>query len=149
MPSQASDVDQFLDDLFNPVLDQLSDARSLAASIKGGSSKSKSVDDCESLDSRDFAKTIKGGVGRRVIEKTCDPATASNECPSQTGHVDTDDEQSLDIDMFAKTVKGGGRGVASQQQVRCRLFIFFSDHRCDSCFFPLLRGHISSENSTR
>ncbi|XP_049869603.1 unconventional myosin-XV [Pectinophora gossypiella] len=40
VPSQASDVDQFLDDLFSPVLDpnidELSDARSLAASIKGG-----------------------------------------------------------------------------------------------------------------
>ena len=39
VPSQASDVDQFLDDLFMPVLDgnldELSDARSLAASIKG------------------------------------------------------------------------------------------------------------------
>lgn len=40
VPSQASDVDQFLDDLFMPVLDgnldELSDARSLAASLKGG-----------------------------------------------------------------------------------------------------------------
>ncbi|KAH8240493.1 hypothetical protein KR038_007643 [Drosophila bunnanda] len=40
VPSQASDVDQFLDDLFSPVLDgsldELSDARSLAASIRGG-----------------------------------------------------------------------------------------------------------------
>lgn len=40
VPSQASDVDQFLDDLFSPVLDpnidEMSDARSLAASIKGG-----------------------------------------------------------------------------------------------------------------
>lgn len=39
VPSQASDVDQFLDDLFRPVLDgsldELSDARSLAASIRG------------------------------------------------------------------------------------------------------------------
>lgn len=39
VPSQASDVDQFLDDLFMPVLDgnldELSDARSLAASIRG------------------------------------------------------------------------------------------------------------------
>lgn len=39
VPSQASDVDQFLDDLFSPVLDgnldELSDARSLAASIRG------------------------------------------------------------------------------------------------------------------
>lgn len=41
VPSQASDVDQYLDDLFIPVLehqipDDMSDARSLAASIKGG-----------------------------------------------------------------------------------------------------------------
>jgi myosin-15 len=136
VPSQASDVDQFLDDLFNPVLDQLSDARSLAASIKGGSSKSKSVDDCESLDSRNFAKTIKGGVGRHTIEKTCDPASASNESPSQTEYVDTDDEQPLDIAMFAKTIKGGGRGVASQQQVRCRLFIFYDRGRDFWFFFP-------------
>lgn len=46
VPSQASDVDQFLDDLFMPVLDgnldELSDARSLAASIKGGGEMSKS-----------------------------------------------------------------------------------------------------------
>lgn len=44
VPSQASDVDQYLDDLFIPVLDHqiaddLSDARSLAASIKGGAKK--------------------------------------------------------------------------------------------------------------
>ncbi|XP_072386404.1 unconventional myosin-XV [Diabrotica undecimpunctata] len=40
VPSQASDVDQFLDELFSPVLDgnldELSDARSVAASVKGG-----------------------------------------------------------------------------------------------------------------
>jgi len=45
VPSQASDVDQFLDDLFMPVLDgnldELSDARSLAASIKGGGQRGK------------------------------------------------------------------------------------------------------------
>jgi len=39
VPSQASDVDQFLDELFMPVLDgnldELSDARSFAASKKG------------------------------------------------------------------------------------------------------------------
>lgn len=47
VPSQASDVDQFLDDLFMPVLDgnldELSDARSLAASIKGGGDKRKVI----------------------------------------------------------------------------------------------------------
>lgn len=40
IPSHTSDLDQYLDDLFNPVLDgnldDLSDVRSLAASIKGG-----------------------------------------------------------------------------------------------------------------
>lgn len=48
VPSQASDVDQFLDDLFSPVLDpnidELSDARSLAASIKGGASYATFID---------------------------------------------------------------------------------------------------------
>ena len=44
VPSQASDVDQFLDDLFMPVLDGnmddgLSDAKSLAASMRGGGKK--------------------------------------------------------------------------------------------------------------
>ncbi|RVE40219.1 hypothetical protein evm_015131, partial [Chilo suppressalis] len=53
VPSQASDVDQFLDDLFSPVLDpnidELSDARSLAASIKGGN-YSKFIDEILSCD---------------------------------------------------------------------------------------------------
>lgn len=50
-------MDQFLDDLFNPVLDQLSDARSLAASIKGTET------DFEELLSRPsvLASRIKGG----------------------------------------------------------------------------------------
>ncbi|KAG1658544.1 putative ATP-dependent RNA helicase DDX5 [Nymphon striatum] len=45
VPSHTSDLDQYLDDLFNPVLDgnldDLSDIRSLAASIKGGKKKEK------------------------------------------------------------------------------------------------------------
>ncbi|KAK4873712.1 hypothetical protein RN001_013072 [Aquatica leii] len=49
VPSQASDVDQFLDELFSPVLDgnldELSDARSLAASIKGGTNTVHAFDD--------------------------------------------------------------------------------------------------------
>ena len=50
VPSQASDVDQFLDDLFMPVLDGniddgLSDARSLAASMRGGGDVVKSAED--------------------------------------------------------------------------------------------------------
>lgn len=75
MPSQASDVDQFLDDLFSPVLDpnidELSDARSLAASIKGGKDYQKFIDDVlncsysdqiETLNKSDcMARLIKGG----------------------------------------------------------------------------------------
>lgn len=53
VPSQASDVDQFLDELFSPVLDgnldELSDARSLAASIKGGGSKNNPLDDFDNF----------------------------------------------------------------------------------------------------
>lgn len=49
VPSQSSDVDQYLDDLFMPVLDgnmdEYSDARSLAASIKGGRKKPADVSD--------------------------------------------------------------------------------------------------------
>lgn len=54
VPSQASDVDQFLDDLFSPVLDgsldELSDARSLAASIRGGSDDYWMFSDAPHLD---------------------------------------------------------------------------------------------------
>lgn len=53
MPSQASDVDQFLDDLFMPVLDgnldELSDARSLAASIKGGGRHKNEATSCPNV----------------------------------------------------------------------------------------------------
>jgi len=61
-------VDQFLDDLFNPVLDGLSDARSLAASIKGTNTtiNSRLSEFDELLDRPDLlARCIKGG-GRGV-----------------------------------------------------------------------------------
>ncbi|XP_050539166.1 unconventional myosin-XV isoform X10 [Daktulosphaira vitifoliae] len=100
VPSQASDVDQFLDDLFNPVLDQLSDARSLAASIKGSiRCKSYEAIDDESLDPCEFSTSIKG-------ENRCvDGVLGSN----HNAHVD------FDVKLLAKTIKGGGRGVTSQQ----------------------------------
>lgn len=54
VPSQASDVDQFLDELFSPVLDgnldELSDARSLAASIKGGYNEAVQSEYIDGLD---------------------------------------------------------------------------------------------------
>ncbi|XP_066258344.1 unconventional myosin-XV isoform X2 [Euwallacea similis] len=68
VPSQASDVDQFLDELFSPVLDgnldELSDARSLAASIKGGSKgvilQEEGSDYIEGLD--EFLDEVLGNV---------------------------------------------------------------------------------------
>lgn len=81
VPSQASDVDQFLDDLFSPVLDpnidELSDARSLAASIKGGRTYSDFIDsvlNCEyneqidTLNNVEVQHLIKGG-GKEDKEK--------------------------------------------------------------------------------
>lgn len=72
VPSQASDVDQFLDDLFSPVLDtqldELSDARSLAASIRGGDFRIYSEaplilnDDINALENVNLlCRVIKGG----------------------------------------------------------------------------------------
>lgn len=73
VPSQASDVDQFLDDLFSPVLDgsldELSDARSLAASIRGGGLTVEEFTEAPLLDnnldklmnSKALSSKIKGG----------------------------------------------------------------------------------------
>lgn len=81
VPSQASDVDQFLDELFMPVLDgnldELSDARSLAASIKGSKNSTEKLDtiedfldmvagnkwkeDCEHMNASELSQKIKGG----------------------------------------------------------------------------------------
>ncbi|CAB3253169.1 unnamed protein product [Arctia plantaginis] len=83
VPSQASDVDQFLDDLFSPVLDpnidEMSDARSLAASIKGGKNYSDFIDsvlNCEYNEQIDvlnnatkIANVIKGGGTKEDKEK--------------------------------------------------------------------------------
>lgn len=82
VPSQASDVDQFLDDLFSPVLDpnidEMSDARSLAASIKGGKNYQTFMSDVlncnfteqglESLNDENVNILIKGG-GKEDKEK--------------------------------------------------------------------------------
>lgn len=72
VPSQASDVDQFLDELFSPVLDgnldELSDARSLAASIKGGDRLLDDIipnSDLKDLtDVNKLVEQIKGGGNR-------------------------------------------------------------------------------------
>ncbi|RZF46223.1 hypothetical protein LSTR_LSTR010885 [Laodelphax striatellus] len=88
VPSQASDVDQFLDDLFSPVLDQLSDARSLAASIKGGP---KTISDYEAhvfdslftdecIESTLLAGTIKGG-GQGIGGVNAQEPSANQQAP--------------------------------------------------------------------
>jgi len=91
VPSQASDVDQFLDELFMPVLDgnldELSDARSLAASIKGSresesSKQVRRIDDraSEAIDVDDFV----GGMMTRNADA------------------------SIDADGLSRRIKGGG-----------------------------------------
>lgn len=87
VPSQASDVDQFLDDLFSPVLDsnldELSDARSLAASIRGNDYisyyESPILDkDVENLENPSYlAQSIKGGIDEE--ENACFVKDASLE----------------------------------------------------------------------
>lgn len=81
VPSQASDVDQFLDELFSPVLDgsldELSDARSLSASIRGERANFTEApiamdDDLNDLGSAQCVwRSIKGGG--RGSDKDNDP----------------------------------------------------------------------------
>ncbi|KPJ12680.1 Myosin-XV [Papilio machaon] len=70
VPSQASDVDQFLDDLFSPVLDpnidEMSDARSLAASIKGGRKYNEFIDDILTCD---YNERIDGLLNDKQIDR--------------------------------------------------------------------------------
>lgn len=88
VPSQASDVDQFLDDLFNPVLDGLSDARSIAPSTKGGTIRSQDdfLNDIydplfkdTQIDAAKLSQSIKGG-GKGIGGV----GTQQNTGPSQT-----------------------------------------------------------------
>ena len=71
VPSQASDVDQFLDDLFMPVLDGniddgLSDARSLAASMRGGGSdENESVSEKQASSILEFSRV--GSIRRKSV----------------------------------------------------------------------------------
>lgn len=115
VPSQASDVDQFLDELFSPVLDgnldELSDARSLAASIKGGGLNSvnnmqefdKFLDDCLDIDSDlglsnadIIVNIIKGGGhrdrssshGSTALDKEVETLTSNKGKDNTNGNVD-------------------------------------------------------------
>uniref|UniRef100_T1JBR9 Unconventional myosin-XV n=1 Tax=Strigamia maritima TaxID=126957 RepID=T1JBR9_STRMM len=88
VPSHTSDLDQYLDDLFNPVLDgnldELSDARSLAASIKGGNDKAREIN--SNMDT--------------FIDDLFDVIT-----------VDCGLDDLSDVDKLSLRLKGGGEGV--------------------------------------
>lgn len=97
VPSQSSDVDQYLDDLFMPVLDgnmdgnmdDLSDARSLAASIKGGAFADKlmgaNIDQVQYYDDANrLADSIKGG-GKAT--HGLDTPAASNDANYEPVHI--------------------------------------------------------------
>lgn len=97
VPSQASDVDQFLDELFMPVLDgnldELSDARSLAASIKG-------------------SRSTKLSGGQIVLENVqkIDPLTVKLATVDDFVERMMTDDSDVDINAseLSKRIKGGG-----------------------------------------
>lgn len=115
VPSQASDVDQFLDELFSPVLDgnldELSDARSLAASIKGGVYSDDGLDEyldellipaLPTLDMSNveyIARKIKGGghrdrtdsQGSSVLDQEVETLTTSGEQEGLNSNTSVDD----------------------------------------------------------
>ncbi|XP_050694860.1 unconventional myosin-XV-like isoform X6 [Eriocheir sinensis] len=108
VPSQASDVDQFLDDLFMPVLnsqlDELSDARSLAASIKGGGHPAhpQSTPELDDLDdSIALARTRQGSFRRQSMLHALQDVDLNE---SLTALADTP--------LLAQALKGGGQGAA-------------------------------------
>ena len=98
IPSLVSDLDQYLDDLFNPVLDgnldELSDARSLAASIKGsgkpGILDSLDIDTSEVNglcgSSSSIVRKLKGGGVRPGVpsQVSLKKVTASDQSSSNT-----------------------------------------------------------------
>lgn len=103
IPSLTSDLDQYLDDLFNPVLDgtldELSDARSLAASIKGGGHAaheqfssldvSANTNKCSSLDDIDLDTEFDALESSEQLAKCLmgggDKQTKSFGTPGRTG----------------------------------------------------------------
>jgi len=96
VPSQASDVDQFLDELFMPVLDgnldELSDARSLAASIKG------------SYDIRPFGdQTVLKNL-QRIDSQATRIATVDDFVRGMMRNENT----IIDANELSKKIKGGG-----------------------------------------
>ncbi|RWS29427.1 myosin XV-like protein, partial [Leptotrombidium deliense] len=103
IPSHTSDLDQYLDDLFNPVLDgnldELSDARSLAASIKGGSNDNLSY--CCDANEYRFHVFDEVNEDQLFVQQVNDCFTTLN--------VDTSDVDALgDVKKLVYSLKGGG-----------------------------------------
>lgn len=100
VPSQASDVDQFLDELFSPVLDgnldELSDARSLAASIKG------SADDFDNNDDDDDVGSYIEGLDEFMDDVL--------------GCLNSPDTDMSDAKFIADKIKGGGHRDRTNSQ---------------------------------
>ncbi|XP_043211488.1 unconventional myosin-XV-like [Amphibalanus amphitrite] len=101
VPSQASDMDQFVDALFIPALegslDELSDARSLAASIKGGG-----------------RRTAESATSARTEEEAADEGAeeAASDAESQMEELD------LSVDFFrCRRDSLRRRAVVTQQNV--------------------------------
>ena len=92
VPSQSSDVDQYLDDLFMPVLDgnldEYSDARSLVASIKGGRSTAAA------------RAAAASGVDQFVQRLVGD------------GELSPSDGEGNDAQQLARLIRGGGKGLS-------------------------------------
>ncbi|CAG9785914.1 unnamed protein product [Diatraea saccharalis] len=123
VPSQASDVDQFLDDLFSPVLDpnidELSDARSLAASIKGGG-YSEFIDrilSCEFDDRLDnlngsghLESSIKGGGEKDESGKRTSVASVDDYITNLFDPIFMNDslKRLTDGEGLSEAIKGGG-----------------------------------------
>lgn len=98
---QFSDVDQYLDDLFSPVLDgsldELSDARSLSTSIRGGRSEffeapeiGTNFDDLQSASK--LQRVIKGG-GHKNDNK-------ENESKQRAGEIDDPNNTDISLDEY-------------------------------------------------
>ena len=108
VPSQASDVDQFLDDLFMPVLDGniddgLSDARSLAASMRGTDGDEISKATNEILEFKRVGSIRRKSVLPKVVECEDDTDSLYGELNCLTK-----------VSQLVTLIQGGGSPIPSQ-----------------------------------
>lgn len=141
VPSQASDVDQFLDDLFSPVLDsnldELSDARSLAASIRGNGLSSYDeapmLDDEVAMlqDTNYLCRAIKGGIDEDEPDNLIPDASLEEYITELFQPIFLNENicNLAEKHELADTIRGGGSGAnvteepGSYQQQAQRAFL--------------------------